>query len=124
MQVAERAQIDQDVEDERVAAAVLAQQVVVRAATGDRQIEHLVDSRLVQVVDERLDLADTLWPAASCAIQQRGDDLAQRVARRLGQLDALSRSVGLAKRRQQRLGGCASARCSTAGRIVRTPRRT
>ena len=41
MQVAERAQVDQDVEGQRVAAAVLAQQVVVRAAAGDRQVEDL-----------------------------------------------------------------------------------
>ena len=39
MQVAERAQIDEDVEGQRIAAAVFAQQIVVSPAVAGREIE-------------------------------------------------------------------------------------
>src|SRR5439155_15152433 len=46
VQITERAQVDQDIERQRVPAAVLTEQIIVPSARAGRKVEHLVDPRL------------------------------------------------------------------------------
>ena len=75
MQVAERPQIDQHVEHQRIAATVFAQQIVVPPAVTDREIEHLLRLRLTEVRHNRLDLTQAVTSRV-VAIQERRHDLA------------------------------------------------
>ena len=60
VQVAERAQVNQHVEGERVASAMIARQIVKFATAGQRQVEDLLYLRLAQVADQSLDLAQAV----------------------------------------------------------------
>ena len=86
MQVAERAEIHQDVEDESVACLVLAEQVVVAAALAERQAKHLVFAGGAQAVYDALNLS-IRSPLQIVPKQQRGHDLVQRVSGWRSKLD-------------------------------------
>src|SRR5207244_13482003 len=92
VQIAKRAQIDQYIERQRVAAAVLAEQIVVPSARAGREIEHLVDPRLRQAGHQPLNLAEAA-PTQIMAVQEGGNDLAQRAPACVAKLHQC-RSVG------------------------------
>ena len=101
VQITKRAKVDQDIERQRVAGAMLAQRVVVLATAGERQVEQLLNARLGHVQDQRLDLAIAMARGV-VAVHQRGGDLSERVGEWLGQV-YLYRSIGRAQRWEQLL---------------------
>jgi hypothetical protein len=79
MQIAERPQIDQDVEDQPITSLMLTQQIVVRTPTAYRELEQLLLLCSAELLDDCRNLAKRV-AVSVVLVEQRLDDLVERLA--------------------------------------------